>query len=427
MPEPVIWMFAVLAVAIVAGVPIGFALILATLPPIIIEPRLTQVLLAQRIYNALDSFVLLAVPFFLLAGNLMNASGVTDRLIRFADALVGGVRGGLAHVNVLVSMLFAGVSGSSTADTAGVGSVMIPAMTAKGFTPSFSVAITAASSVLGTIIPPSIILVVWGAVTNTSVAQLFAAGVVPGVLIGLVQMAYILLVTRDERLEAPPIDHVPGRRRRAFRDALPGLLLPAILLGGITFGIATPTEASIGAVVYALFLGFFIYRGLTIARLWQELEASARLVALSLFCLGAAALFAWLLSYYGVPQAIAGLAAGATSPVALLIAIALVCLVLGLFLDALVIAVIVGPLFLPAVAAAGIDPVQYGIIACVALSLGLVTPPYGLCLLIASSIAGIPMHQALGDMARIFAAMLVVVAGLILLPMLTVWPAMMVR
>ncbi|TRW99250.1 TRAP transporter large permease [Paracoccus sp. M683] len=425
--DPVLLMFLVFGLAVLAGVPIAFALILATLPPVLMEPRLTDVMLSQRIFNSLDSFVLLAVPFFLLAGNLMNASGVTDRLIRYADARIGHIRGGIAHVNVLVSMLFAGVSGSSTADTAGVGSVLIPAMQRKGFSAAFSVAVTAASSVLGTIIPPSITLIVWGAVTNTSVSQLFAAGVLPGIMIAGAQMIYIALWCRRHHVGTQGIKAPRSERRAAFLAAAPGMVLPLILLGGILFGIATPTEASILAVVYAILVGAGLFKELSAKAFVQELVSSVRLMSLSLFCLGAAGFFAWLLTYYGVPQLIAGYFDDAQSPLLLLLGVALVCLVLGLFLDSLVIIVIIGPLFLPAITAAGVDPVQYGIVACVSLSLGLVTPPYGLCLLIASSIAKIGMHKALGEMSKIFGVMLIVLGLLIVIPQITIWPAMLMR
>lgn len=423
--EPVIWMFVVFAVTLAMGVPIAFCLILASVPPILMEPRLTEVLLAQRMYNSLDSFVLLAVPFFLLAGNLMNASGVTKRLIRYADTRVGHIRGGIAHVNVFVSMLFAGVSGSSTADTAGVGSVLIPAMRSKGFPASFSVAITAASSVMGTIIPPSIILVVWGALTNTSVAQLFAAGILPGIMIAGAQFIYIWRWCRRNGIEAWIKRASRPERRTAFFSAAPGMVMPLILLGGIMFGLATPTEASIFAVVYALLIGFFVYRELSIGAFWRELINSSKLV--SLFCLASAGLFAWLLTYYGVPQAIAGVMKDVSNPTLLLLGIALICIFLGLFLDALVVIVIIGSLFLPSVLALGIDPVQYGIVACVTLSLGLVTPPYGLCLLIASAIAKVGMHEALGETLKLFRMMLGVVALLIFVPLITVLPANLIR
>jgi len=424
-PEPVAWMLLVLMACIVMGVPIAFSLILSTLPPLLMEPRFNEILLAQRIYKGLDSFVLLAVPFFLLAGNLMNACGVTDRLIRFADACVGHLRGGLAHVNVMVSMLFAGVSGSSTADTAGVGSVLIPAMKQKGFRASFAVSVTASSSVMGVIIPPSIILVVWGAVTNVSVAQLFAGGILPGILIGVSQMGYVSWKSRRDGMQPRPRANFAARKS-AFYSASPAMLMPLIILGGVTFGVATPTEASIIAVAYALLLGAVVYRKLSPRMLLTELVRSSKLVALSLFCLGSAALFGWLLAYYGVPGALAEAASLAPNATTLLFSIALVCLILGMILDALVIAVIVGPLFMPAVLAAGIDPVHYGIVACIALSLGLITPPYGLCLLLASAIGGIEMHDALGDTMRIFLVTLTVLIAAIVAPGLTTFLAALV-
>ncbi|MCY4288205.1 MAG: TRAP transporter large permease [Aestuariivita sp.] len=425
--EPVILMFVVFGTTLILGVPIAFCLILASLPPIVIEPRLTEVLLAQRMYNSLDSFVLLAVPFFLLAGNLMNASGVTERLIRYADTRVGHIRGGIAHINVFVSMLFAGVSGSSTADTAGVGSVLIPAMQSKGFPGSFSVALTAASSVMGTIIPPSITLVVWGALTNTSVAQLFAAGILPGIMIAVVQFTYIWLWCKRNGIKAFGQRASTAERRLAFRRAAPGMLLPLILLGSIMFGLATPTEASILAVAYALFIGFFVYRQLSLEEFWEQLINSSKLVSLSLFCLASAGLFAWLLTYYGIPQSIASILQDVSNPAILLFGVALICIFLGLFLDALVVIVIIGPLFLPSILAVGADPVQYGIVACVTLSLGLVTPPYGLCLLIASAIAKIGMHEAFSETLKLFGMMLAVVLLLILIPQITTFPASLIR
>ncbi|ANG62753.1 C4-dicarboxylate ABC transporter permease [Marinobacterium aestuarii] len=417
-PEPVLWMLGVFSLCILMGVPIAVSLLMSALPALILEDRLTLVMIAQRTYNTLDSFVLLAVPFFLLAGNLMNATSVTDRLIKFADATVGHFRGGLAHINIFVSMLFAGVSGSSTADTAGVGSVLIPAMKKKGYSAEFAVAITAASSVMGVIIPPSIMLVVWGAITNTSVAKLFAGGMVPGLLIGMSQMLYAAYRARREGFPMEPRQSFQ-QWTASFRSAALGMFLPVIIVGGIMFGFATPTEASILAVMYAILLGALIYRTLNGASLWHQLGESARLVSLSLFCLGSAGLFGYLLSYYRLPVILAELASGIDSGPVLLIAVALICLVLGTFLDALVVAIIIGPLFVPAVLAAGIDTVHFGLVACIALSMGLITPPYGLCLLISSSIGGIPMHKALKETMLLFGVMCIILLAVIFIPKLT--------
>lgn len=421
-PEPVFFMLLTLFVCILIGAPIGFALVLSTLPPVIMDPRLTEILLALRLYKTLDSFVLLAVPFFLLAGNLMNASGVTNRLIDLAQSLVGHLKGGLGHVNVVVSMLFAGVSGSSTADTAGVGSVLIPAMQKSGYRSACAVAVTAASSVMGSIIPPSITLVIWGAVTNTSVAQLFAAGLIPGLLIGFVQFCFVFYRSHHDGMQPGPRSDWFTRGKNLF-CAGPALLLPLMILAGVTFGLVTPTEASILAVVYAIILG---YKELSFKGLVHEFVSSSKLVSLSLFCLGAAGFFGWLLAYYGIPGMLADATKDASSGIALLFAVVAVCLVLGLFLDSLIIIVIIGPLFLPAMVAAGVDPVHYGIVACVSLSMGLITPPYGLCLLLASALGKIEVHEALLETGQIFLLMLLVLCLVIFLPWLTVAPAQLI-
>ncbi|MDW4499943.1 TRAP transporter large permease [Sulfitobacter sp. D35] len=415
--ELVLLMLAVMAVCILLGVPIGVSLMAASASVLMIEPHLNIFMLARRFYSSLDSFILLAVPLFLLAGSLMNETGITERLIRLSYALVGHLRGGLAHINILVSMLFAGVSGSSTADTAGVGAVMIPAMQKKGYSTSVAVAVTAASSVLGGIIPPSIFFVVWGAITGTSVAQLFAGGIIPGILIALAQMGY---VARRARAEEWPVEKRANRTelREAFTGAVLGLGTPVIIIGGIITGFATPTEASILAVLYAFFLGLVVYRTLNFERSVEVLSNSAKLVSLSLFCYGSAGLFGWLLAFYKVPNLLLD-ATGGMPAYLLLPAFALLCIVLGTFLDALVIAIIVGPLFLPAMLAVGVDPVHYGVIAGVSLAVGLITPPYGLCLLIACAIGKIPMHDALRDTMKMFGVILLVLALLIVVPPIT--------
>jgi len=402
------------------GVPVAFALAFSTFPLIILDPRLELGLVVHRTYNSLDSFLLLAVPFFLLAGNLMNATGITERLVRLAYALVGHVRGGLAHVNVLVSMLFAGISGSSTADTAGVGSVLIPPMKEKGYEGTFAVAITAASSVMGIVIPPSLVMVVWGAITETSVASLFAGGIIPGVLIGLSQMLVVYFVAKKRGY---PVEEKQTLKEvgSSLRSSALALLMPIIIIGGIMFGLFTPTEASIIAVLYALFLGFVGYGTLKLRSLFAVFRETARVGSLSLFCLGTAGVFGWMLAYYRVPFRLAGWAAGVHDPALLLAAIAAIFLVLGTFLDGLVVAIIIGPLFMPTIKSIGIHPVQYGIVSTVAVSMGLVTPPYGLCLLLASTIGEVKVHEALPDTLLLLGAMSAILVALIIFPDLTLF------
>ena len=402
-------------------VPIAFALLLSGMVLFTTDFRLQPWVAAQRMFSGLDSFVLLAVPFFVLAGAIMNASQVTQRLVRLAHAIVGSVRGGLGMVNVGTSMLFAGVSGSSTADTAGVGSVLIPAMRQRGYSDDFSVAVTASSSVIGTIIPPSIQMIVWGALTGTSIAALFLGGVLPGLLIGVGMMLVVYVAARSSGF--PAEDRLAFREvGAALRDSLLALGIPIVVIGGIVAGLVTATEASVLAVLYALVLGVGVYRTIGVRDLPAIFVESARLASLPLFALGAAGLFGYLLAYHQVPSAL-GDVIGGVPAVVLLPAIVLAWLFVGAFLDALPAMAILIPVFAPAVEAAGIDPVHYGIVSVIALALGLVTPLYGLCLLLASAIAEIPVTRALRMTAAFVAVIVAVLVATIFIPELVLFLA----
>ncbi len=260
-------------------------------------------MLINEMWKSYNSFILLAVPFFLLAANLMNAAGITERLVKLARALVGHLPGGLAHVNVLVSMLFAGISGSSTADAAGIGSLMIPAMKKQGYDSSFSVAITACSSVMGVIIPPSIMMIVWGGLMSVSIGGLFLAGVLPGLAIALLMMATVFVYAKARDY---PVYQRASRAEllRASREAILALVTPAIIVGGIVGGLFTPTEASVVAVIYSGVLGGVIYRSIGPKEFPNVFYESARFASISLFCIGTASAFGWLLAYYRIPQAL---------------------------------------------------------------------------------------------------------------------------
>ncbi|SEN32519.1 TRAP transporter large permease [Halomonas caseinilytica] len=407
-------LFGLLGVLIIAGVPIAMALVLTAAGMILLDPRLTYWVMFQRMYNGMDSFVLLAVPLFLLAGNLMNAARITDRLITLCMRLVGHFKGALAHVNVMVSMLFAGVSGSSTADSAGVGTVLIPAMQREGYPSHFSVAVTAASSVMGIIIPPSINMIVWGALTNTSIAGLFLGGILPGVMIGMAQLALNVGYVRRYQ--------VPVRRRaslielaRSSKDGLLAAGIPVVIIGGITLGLVTPTEAAVIAVLYALALGTLVYRELNLAKVLDASTDTVRLCSLSLFSLVGAAIFGYLISFYQIPpKLMAGV--NISDPVMLLLLMTAVMLVIGTFMDSLPAMAIMAPIFQPLAMQAGVHPVQFGVIGVMALGLGLITPPYGLCLMISAKIGGIPLLKALGTTLLYLAVMLGVILLLILYP-----------
>lgn len=407
-------LFALLGILIVLGVPIAMALVLTATSIIFLDPRLTFWIMFQRMYNGMDSFVLLAVPLFLLAGNLMNAAQITDRLITLCMRLVGHVRGALAHVNVLVSMLFAGVSGSSTADSAGIGTVLIPAMKREGYPVNFSVAVTAASSVMGIIIPPSINMIIWGALTNTSIAGLFLGGIIPGLMIGMAQLGLNMLFVRKY--------DVPVRKRASMAELMSsgkdGLLaagIPIVIIGGIISGIVTPTEAAVIAVLYALALGFVVYRELSIHQVFAASTDTVKLCSLSLFSLVGASIFGYLISFYQIPPKLME-GVSISDPIVLLLIMTAVMLLIGTFMDSLPAMAIMAPIFYPLAMSAGVNPVQFGVIGVMALGMGLVTPPYGLCLMISAKIGGIPLLQALGMTMIYLAIMLAVIVLLIFFP-----------
>ena len=414
-------LFGLFLLFIVLRVPVAFALALACIPVFFLEPRLTPILLLQEMFRSYNSFVLLAVPFFLLAANLMNAAGITDRLIRLARAMVGHLPGGLGHVNVVVSMFFAGISGSSTADAAGIGSLLIPQMKKEGFTSSFAVAVTACSSVMGVIIPPSILMVVWGGLMSVSIGGLFLAGVVPGLLIALAQMAAVYVYARRHGMGL----HVRATLRElaaAGAGAVLALLTPLIIVGGIVGGFFTPTEASVVAALYAMALGLLVYRSLGLRRVAHVLYDSGRFAAIALFCIGTASAFGWILAYFKVPAALVAYVEAMNLGVTEMgIAVAVAFLVIGCFIDAIPAIIILGTVLYPVTQAVGMHPIHFAVIGIISLAFGLVTPPYGLCLLISCSIGRISVKQALRDVAIILAPMLAILCFIIVFPSIALW------
>jgi tripartite ATP-independent transporter DctM subunit len=414
-PGGAAWLlFGVFFTLMLLRVPVAFALGLACLPILIIEPRLDTVALVQETFNAYNSFILLAVPFFLLAANLMNVGGITDRLVRFSRALVGHFPGGLAQVNVVLSIFFAGISGSSTADAASQSKIFIEAQRKEGYDDSFSVAITAVSAVLAVIIPPSILMIVWGGVLTTSIGALFLAGILPGLLIGFVQMGTVHVYARLRGYPTYPRATL-GEVVASFTVSFPALLMPIIIVGGK--GWFTATESAGIAVLYAIVLCAFFYRELNFRGLYDALLESGRLAAAALFCVGTASAFGWLLAYYQIPMAIlSGVAAWQLGLYGTGFFIAFVFLVVGCFLDAIPAIIIVGTILQPLAQGVHMHPVHFAMIGIVSLAFGLVTPPYGLCLMIACSVAGIRILDALKDTVIMLLPMFCVLALVILWP-----------
>ena len=372
------------------GLPVFFGMLAA--PGILLmlngqERDLT--LLYRNLYNGMDSFPLMAIPFFMLAGELMNRGGITLRLVEFAQALMGHFRGGLAHVNILSSMLFAGLSGSAVADTSALGSMLIPAMEKQGYTRRFAAAITAASSVIGPIIPPSGIMIIYAYVMGESVAALFLAGIVPGILVGVgLMIAVKIMADRYDFPIAAPRQSW-GQRGQASLKAFFPLMTPVIILGGILGGVFTPTEAAAVAAVYALVISLFVLRTMKIAELPDVLGRAALTSAVVLLLVGAAMSFKTVISLSQTPQMMADWILTLTAdPLILLLMINLFLFVVGMFLDAGPAIIILAPILGPVFTGMGVDSVHFAIIMCVNLTVGLATPPMGLVLFVASAVSG---------------------------------------
>ena len=398
------------------GVPIAFCLGLAGLAMAALVPGMTPItavtLFVQRMFVGVDAFVLLAVPLFILAGALMEQGGTANRLIDFAASLVGRVRGGLAMVTVLTSMFFAGITGSAAADTAAVGSVMIPAMRRKGYAVSFAAALQAGAGALGPIIPPSILMVIYAVIGNVSVAALFLGGFVPGILIGLGLMVYSGLVARRRGYAREP--GVPFREwPTRFGRASLALLMPLIILGGILSGVFTATESAAVAVVYSLVIGTLVYRELPFSTLPRILYSTGLGTARVMFLIATANFVGFLLAHQKVPQDIAaGMLAISREPWIILLLINLFLLVVGCFLEVSAALIILGPVLIPLVQSLGVDLVHFGVVVVVNLCIGTITPPVGICLYVVSAISGERIDRISGAAVPVIAVM-VAVLGLI--------------
>ena len=387
-----ILLFLVFLVLLIVGVPIAFALGLASFVYLLFSD-LPFIVIPQKMYVGLDVFVLLSIPGFILAGNLMNASGITNRIIQLCNALFGHIRGGLGLANVGASMLFGGISGTAIADTASIGSVMIPAMEKEGYDTDFSCAVTATSSTIGPIIPPSLPMIIAATLTGLSVGKLFIAGIVPGLLlgIGLMMVTYLISVKRKypKRPKASWLEMA-----KSFYQAFWAILMTLLILFGIIGGVFTPTEASIVAVVYAMAIGLFVYGELKLKMIPKIILESAKMTASLMVLVGFANLFAWIMTVEEIPQMIAhGLLSITENKIILLLLINLLLLFVGAFMETIASLLILFPVLLGVAVHIGVDPIQFAMIMVMNLVIGLTTPPVGICLFVASSIGKIPMER----------------------------------
>jgi len=378
---------ALFVVLLFAAMPIAFAIGFAAWV-YMLAAGVPNIIFAQQMANGPRSWVLLAMPLFVLAGLLLNTAGISARLIDFARALVGHLRGGLGMINVVASMLFGGMSGSSVADTAALGSVLIPGMRKSGYSSEVSAAITSSSASIGIIIPPSLAMILFGAITGVSVGTLFIAGILPGLLVGLTQMVVIFLLARRYGWGAVT-EFSPKRLWSTGLRASLGLLMPVIILGGILGGVFTPTEAAAVAVVYGVLVSTVVYRSLSLRKLYRVLVDAGVLTAVVMIIVATSFTFGWMMAHELVPQRIAGwLAAQALSPELFLILVSLLLIVLGALLHGDPLLLITVPILFPSVLALGVDPIHFAMIAVLCVAIGQQTPPVGSTLFVVSVIAG---------------------------------------
>ena len=407
------------------GMPIAYCMGLAAIIVVLVDGQLPALILAQQYYEALDNFSLLAVPLFVLAGELMSVAGITERLVNLSKALIGHVRGGLAQANIITNMFMGAISGSALADLTAIGSMMIPAMKREGYKPAFAVAVTACAAMMAPIIPPSIIAVIYGSVTGVSIGALFLGGVIPGVLAG-VSMLGLAWMMAPSAGALPSARSTWSERRRATSRALPAIIMPVIIIGGILSGVFTPTEAGAVAAFYALLFGL-VGRKHGLASLYANFSGAAAMTASALVTLAGAGLFSWVLSRAGVGQSALQLMLSITSnPDLAMLVLILFFFLLGTFLEPVPALIIVVPIMGPLIAHLGYDPVHFGIVTIMLLVLGSVTPPVGVLAMVACKIAGIKYGESLGMLLPFILAWLAVILLVAFVPDLVLWlPRMM--
>jgi tripartite ATP-independent transporter DctM subunit len=405
-------------ILLLVGAPVAVALGGSSLLYVVLSGDLPALVVAHRMANGIDSFPLLAIPFFIMAGSLMNSAGITERVYAFALTLVGWMRGGLGHVNVVGSVIFAGMSGTAVADAGGLGNIEIKAMRDHGYDMEFAVGITGASSTIGPIIPPSLPMVIYGVMANASIGQLFAAGLIPGVVMALCMMAMVTWYAHRRGFPRDT-DFSFARIGRSFVRAFLPLMTPVILIGGMTSGAFTPTEAAIAATAWALFIGVFVYRTMGVRRLVRVTMETIETSAIVLMIVAGASIFGWLITTTRVTEAIAEAVLSLTTDRnLLLLLINLFLLVVGCFMETIAAITILVPVLLPLVTKVGVDPVHFGVIMVLNLMIGLLTPPVGMVLFILSRISGLSFERTT---AAVLPFLLPLLASLALV---TWWPAM---
>lgn len=418
----------ILFIAFLIGIPISFSLGIVSMGGVM-AMKLPLMVVIQRMFTGADSFPLVAIPLFVLAGGLMFQGGMSKRLVNFSDALIGHFPSGLAMVSILACMFFAAITGSAIAATAAIGGLMIPLMVQQGYDAEFAAPLLATAGSIGPIIPPSIPLLLYGVIANASVAKLFIGGFVPGILMGLALMFFSYFIGKKRNYR--------GREKRAplgdvikyGKDAILALLTPIIIIGGIMSGVFTATESGAIAVAYSLVIGLFVYKELTMKKIYELLLDTAKTTGIVLIVVAFASLFTWVLTINQLPQQVTALLGEvAHNKIILLFIINIILLIAGTFIDTVSALVIFAPLFLPLTTKFGIDPVHFGLILSVNLTIGMCTPPLGVCLFVSSSIAKISLKDMMRDLIPLLVALLIVLAMVTYIPQTVLWlPNLLVK
>ena len=398
------------------GLPVAVA-IGATASIWIIASGFPLTIIPDKFFAGMDSFVLMAIPFFMVAGEAMNQAGITEKLVNFANILVGRFRGGLAYVNIVASMIFAGITGAAVADVSALGTIFIPSMEKEGYTRKYAAAVVAGSSIMGPIIPPSIVMVVYGAMTNTSVAAMFAGAIIPGVLIGLAQMGVVFVQARRRNFPQRHIEFTPKKFILSFRAAFLALIMPLIILSGILFGLTTPTEAAAIAALYAMVLGVFVYRMLTVKKFLHIFKGATYQYASLLVIMGSASILGWVLSRNQAHTVLLKMIFGVTeNPIGILMIVLAFLLFVGTWLETNATIVLLAPTLAAAMQLIGYNPVHFGIVMTVTANIGLLTPPLGVCLFAASATGRLSVEDVVSEIWPFIGAAVVVLLIIALVP-----------
>lgn len=412
-------LFGTMFLLMMIGSPIAVALGVATMVTMTATTNISLTTMSTACLSGLDSFPLMAIPFFMLAGNLMKSGGISRRILDFADAVVGWVTGSVGMVTVVASMFFAALSGSSPATVTAIGGITIPEMKEEGYDPAYATAITAAAGTIGVIIPPSIPFVIYGVAAQCSISDLFLAGIIPGILIGVVLMIVNYVTAKKCGFGHTKKFHA-GHLLRTLGDSIWALLVPVIILGGIYGGIFTPTESAVAAIIYSIFVGVFIYHELDLKSILEAFKDTALINGQTTFLVGISMAFARFLTMSQVPGTLAKGILGISNPIAILLVINLFLLVVGCFIDNISSTVILTPILLPIVAGIGMSPIQFGIVMTVNLAIGFITPPYGCNLFFASAISNVSVVDIAKKILPMIGVMLIVLMALTFIPALSI-------